>query len=145
MDCLNSIAAPSLLTGPLYVFTVEGRTEPLARKGWASANAPLTRWPEAVVLGSLTVSAAQPAVEMTLAVVLAAYSRSTPGVKAPKLAAAPSVSDRVGGTEPPTPPSTEVEAAVALGPAAQRTARPSWGCRPLACRRVTTLVPIRTR
>ena len=31
-----------------------------------------------------------------------------------------------------------------FGAAAHRIARPSCGCRPLACRRVTTLVPIRT-
>ncbi len=34
-----------------------------------SENVPLTRWPVAVALGSATESAAEPAVEMTLAVV----------------------------------------------------------------------------
>ena len=40
--------------------------------------------------------------------------------------------------------SVEVDAADTVGAAAHRIARPSCGCRPLACRRVTTLVPIRT-
>ena len=36
-----------------------------------SENAPLTRWPGAVALGSVTDSVASPAVEITLAVVVA--------------------------------------------------------------------------
>ena len=43
---------------------------------------------------------------MTFAVVLAVYSFATPGVNAPNEAGAPSVSDSVAGTEPPTVPST---------------------------------------
>ena len=96
----------------------------------------------AVVLGSATVSVASPAVEITLAVVDALYSRATPGVNAPKVAGAPSASDRVAGTEPPTPPSTDVTDVVCE--ALQSSARPSCGCRPLACRRTVGLVPIRT-
>src|SRR6185312_9186945 len=45
---------------------------------------------------------AEPAVEMTFAVVLAVYSLSTPGVNAPNDAAGPSESDSVAGTVPPT-------------------------------------------
>src|SRR3954447_11650601 len=64
-----------------------------------SENAPLVRWP-----GSETPRAASPAVEITLAVVAAVYSRSTPGVNAPNDAGAPRVSESVAGTVPPTPP-----------------------------------------
>jgi hypothetical protein len=39
---------------------------------------------------------------MTVAVVEAVYSLATPGVNAPKVAGAPSVSDNVAGTLPPT-------------------------------------------
>ena len=49
----------------------------------ASENVPLTRRPVALVLGSETLSVASPAVEMTLAVVLAVYVLATPGVNAP--------------------------------------------------------------
>ena len=63
---------------------------------------PLTRCPVASGLGSETVSVASPAVETTLAVVEAVYSRATPGVNAPKDAGAPSVSASVAGTMPPT-------------------------------------------
>ena len=56
------------------------------------------------MLGSVADSVASPAVEITLAVVLALYVRATPGVNAPKLAGAPSVSDSVAGTVPPTSP-----------------------------------------
>src|ERR1044072_4823382 len=73
--------------------------------GSGSENEPLVRWP-----GSLTLSVASPAVEMTLAFVVAVYSRSTPGVKAPNDAGAPSVSASVAGTVPPTPPSVAVAA-----------------------------------
>src|SRR5688572_3753161 len=65
--------------------------------GSGSVNDPLARWP-----GSLTDSAASPAVETTVAVAEAVYSRSTPGVNAPNEAGAPSVSESVAGTVPPT-------------------------------------------
>ena len=54
------------------------------------------------MLGSVTVSVASPAVLMTFPVVLAVYSRDTPGVKAPNVAGAPSVSESVAATVPPT-------------------------------------------
>src|SRR3712207_2832446 len=69
--------------------------------GSASVNAPLVR---CAGLGA-TVSDASPAVEMTLAVVLASYVLSTPGVNGPNEAGAPRDSDSVAGTEPPTVPS----------------------------------------
>src|SRR5688572_25500698 len=71
------------------------------RSGSGRANAPLVRWP-----GSLTVRAASPALEITLAVVPAVYSFVAPGVNAPNDAGAPSDSDRVAGTVPPTGAST---------------------------------------
>ena len=83
---------------------------PPAFTGCGSENAPLTRWPGAVLDGSLTASAASPAVEVTLAVPWAMYSRATPGVNAPKLGTVPSVSDSVAGTVPPTVPVVLVEA-----------------------------------
>ena len=46
---------------------------PSTRSGAGSAKAPLTRCPGAVVLGSATLSAASPALEMTVAVVEAVY------------------------------------------------------------------------
>ena len=46
--------------------------EPLAIRTVGIENVPLTRWPVAVVLGSATLSAASPAVEITVAVVEAA-------------------------------------------------------------------------
>src|ERR1700754_425143 len=67
------------------------------RSASGSENEPLLRWP-----GSLTVSDASPAVEMTFAEVLAVYSRSTPGTNAPNEAGAPRVSARGAGTVPPT-------------------------------------------
>src|SRR5690348_6807403 len=67
--------------------------------GSGNENAPL-----ASRAGPETDSAASPAVEMTFAVVLAVYSFATPGVNAPKVAGAPSVSDSVAGTTPPTVP-----------------------------------------
>ena len=54
-------------------------------------------------LRSETLSAASPAVLITLAVVLASYSLSTPGVKAGKLAL-PTLRLSVAGTEPAAPP-----------------------------------------
>ena len=44
----------------------------------------------------------------------AAYSLSTPGWNAPNVAGAPSVSDSVAGTEPPTVPPADVDAHVAV-------------------------------
>ena len=52
---------------------------PRPASGRGSANEPLTRWPVATDAGSVMVSAASPAVETTLAVVDAEYSRATPG------------------------------------------------------------------
>ena len=83
--------------------------EALACSGEASANAPLTRWPVALVLGSATVRVASPAVEVTVAVVVAKESLATPGVNAPNDAAGPSVRLSVAGTEPPTSPLADVE------------------------------------
>ena len=60
--------------------------------GSGSANVPFIRWP-----GSLTVSVASSAVLITFAVVEAVYSFVTPGVKAPNVAGAPSVSDERRG------------------------------------------------
>jgi hypothetical protein len=82
----NVIATGSLETGPLYASTCVGLDDPptaaaaepvpaglvaSAVSGEGSENAPLTRWPVAVLLGSATDSAALPAVEITLAVVAA--------------------------------------------------------------------------
>ena len=53
-------------------------------------------------LGSATLSSASPAVEITVAVVDASYVLATPGVNAPNVAGAPSVSDSVAGTVPVT-------------------------------------------
>ena len=64
--------------------------------GCASLNAPLA----SVTADAL--SAASAAVEVTVAVVEARYSLATPGVKAPKETGAPSESDSVAGTSPPT-------------------------------------------
>src|SRR3954470_5679810 len=79
-----------------------------------SENAPLLIWP-----GSLTLSAASPAVLSTSAVVCAVYVLSRPAVNAPKLAGPPSVSDSVAGTVPPTVEltgTTWLTAALALAP-----------------------------
>jgi hypothetical protein len=73
----------------------------------------------AFALGSATERVASPAVEMTVASVDAVYSFATPGANAPNEAGAPSASDSVAGTEPPTVPSVDVEAAVAVGAAVQ--------------------------
>src|SRR4051794_34353300 len=68
------IATGSLATGPAYVSTVSGEPEtapagaavppiPLVAEAFRAAgseNAPLTRWPGAVVLGSVIDSAASP-------------------------------------------------------------------------------------
>jgi hypothetical protein len=70
-----------------------------------------------VPVGSATVSAASAAVDVTVAIVDAVYSRATPGTKAPKLAGAPSVTDSVAGTVPPTPASAALEGVTAPSPA----------------------------
>src|SRR3954454_15760615 len=92
MACLNEIATASLETGAVHA-AFESETW----SGSGSANDPLERYP-----GSETLSAASPAVEVTVAVVEAAYSFATPGVNTPKRAGAPSVSESVAGTVPPT-------------------------------------------
>ncbi len=92
IDCLKATSTTSPETGP-----DQAAFDSSTRSGCARLKAPLTRWP-----GSLVVRVASPAVEMTVAVVAAVYSYATPGVKAPNVAGAPSVSDRVAGTVPPT-------------------------------------------
>src|SRR3954470_17002128 len=109
----------SLETGPPYVSRVVGADEPptsasarpvpagLAATAWracGSANAPFTRWPVAVEDGSATLSVASPAVEMTLAVVSAAYVFATPGWNGPRAGSVPNESESVAGTLPPTLP-----------------------------------------
>src|SRR3954468_6570044 len=119
MSCLRATATASLLTGFVHVSRLSGEPETLppaalvpaglvadAFSADGSENAPLTRWPGAVALESETLSNASPAVEMTLAVVCAAYVLARPGVNAPKLAAVPSESESCAGT-------------VALGPLVQ--------------------------
>ena len=85
------------------------------------------------MLGSEIDSAASPADEMTLAVVPAVYVLPTPGVKKPNVAGAPSVSESVAGTAPPTG-CTPVLAAPAAGvveaAAGQARARDLRACCP---------------
>ena len=50
-----------------------------------------------------------------MALIDAVYSRVTPGVNAPNDAGVPSVSDRVAGTVPATPPSTSFQQRGAVG------------------------------
>ena len=85
---MKVIAADAFDTGPLQAAGAIA-----TRSGWASAYDPFMRCP-----GSSTVSAASPAVLVTVAFVVAVYSRATPGVSAPKLAGGPSTSESVGGT-----------------------------------------------
>src|SRR6478735_12057198 len=93
MVCLNAMLTVSLETGAVHA-DLENST----RSGSASENVPLVMWP-----GSETVRAASPAVLMTLAVEAAVYSFvGAPATNAPKFAGAPSVSDSVAGTVPPT-------------------------------------------
>jgi len=92
------IAAGPLETGPDQLLG-----EISTPSGAASSNAPFFRR-----TGPDALSVASPAVEITLAVVDAVYSLPRPGVKAPKLAAAPSVSESVAGTVPPAEPSAYV-------------------------------------
>src|SRR4051794_19196868 len=88
-----------IVTGSLDTGAVHAALENSTRSGSASANDPFASTP-----GSLTVSAASPAVLITFAVEVAVYSLSRPGVNAPNDARAPSVSDNVAGTDPPTVP-----------------------------------------
>ena len=71
IGCSNSTATTSLDTGAVQVLTVAGSGLVLTVNGCGMTNAPLTRWPGFAVSGSLTVSAASPAVEVTVAVVCA--------------------------------------------------------------------------
>src|SRR3954447_19044101 len=113
---LNCSATESLETGPLYVSRFSGEAlDPTllyavpvlaalrarACSACGSENAPLTRWPVAVLEASATLRSASPAVEMTLAVVADSYVLVTPGVKAPNEAGVPSVRLNVAGTVPP--------------------------------------------
>src|SRR3954466_15465062 len=122
----------SLETGPPYVNRVVGADEPptsagglrvraglaaMTRRACGSENEPFTRWPVAVEDGSATLSVASPAVEMTLAVVLAAYVFATPGWNVPKAAGVPSDSASVAGTVPPAPPGVLTDCTVTPLPA----------------------------
>src|SRR3954464_5048334 len=94
MCCLNVIVTGSLDTGAVHV-----AFEKVTWTGSGSVNAPLARQQV-----SPTDSVASPAVEITFAEPVASYVLSTPGVNAPKVAAGPSVSPSVAGTEPPALP-----------------------------------------
>src|SRR4051794_38121892 len=96
----NVIATGSLDTGAVHDALLNS-----TRSGSLNANDPFVNTP-----GSLTDSAASPAVLTTVAPVVATYSLSTPGVTPPKVAGAPSVSASVAGTDPPTPPPVLVAA-----------------------------------
>ena len=89
--CLKEIVTWSLETG-----AVQADFEKDTCSGCASVKVPLASRP-----GSDTLSAASPAVEITLADVDAVYSRATPGVNAPNEAAGPMASDSVAATVPP--------------------------------------------
>ena len=101
----NVIATAALETGCVQLAGFISTRSDCGRE-----NVPFVRRP-----GSLTVSAALPAVEITLAVVDAVYSRVTPGWKAPKDAFAPSKSESVAGTVPPTGVETTSALAGVLG------------------------------
>src|SRR3954447_12833788 len=107
---LNCSATESLETGPLYVSRFSGEAlDPTllyavpvlaalrarACSACGSENAPLTRWPVAVGLGSATLSVASAAVETTLAVVADSYVFAMPGVNGANVAGAPIVRPRV--------------------------------------------------
>ena len=77
----------------------------------ARENAPFTSRPGMLLLPSATERVATPAVEMTLAVSPAVYSRATPGVKAGNAAGPPTFRASVAGTAPPMSPPTGVEVA----------------------------------
>src|SRR3954471_5820468 len=94
-----------IVTGSLDTGAVHDALLNSPRNGSLSANTPLVSTP-----GSLTDSAASPAVLKTVAPVVATYSFSSPGVNPPKVAGAPSVSASVAGTDPPTPPPVLVAA-----------------------------------
>src|SRR5690349_10525032 len=93
MCCLNVIADTALETGPLHDAGAIS-----TRNASGSENAPFSRCP-----GSDTESVASAPVDVTVAVVVAVYSRSTPGANVPNDAPAPSMSESVAGTVPPTP------------------------------------------
>src|SRR4051794_19883739 len=90
MSCLKPIATASLDVGP-----VQADFEKRTCSGDGSENAPLVRCP-----GSDTVSAASPAVEITVAVVDAEYVRARPGRNVPNVGDAPRLSASVAGTVP---------------------------------------------
>src|SRR3954447_12537133 len=114
MCCLKVIVTGSLETGAVQVALLNS-----IRRGSPSANAPLVSTP-----GSLTDSAASPAVLITFAVEVAVYSLSAPGVNGPKVAGVPSVSDSVGSTDPPTEPGVFVSAYSASAIEATMSAAP---------------------
>ena len=113
------MAAP---TAPPAAATPSGLVA-LARSGLARVNAPLTSLPADAVFGSDTLRSASPAVETTVACDEAAYVFATPGVNAPNVAGAPSVSESVAGTVPPTSPRTGVSVGP-LGTSPRRS--PGW-------------------
>ncbi len=104
----------------------------------------MLRWP-----GSLTESVASPAVEVTVASVVAVYSFATPGVNAPNDAGPLRLSASVAGTVPPTVPGVSVTAPivnetdlVAVVPAAfvprySTVCAPGRSRSPAPCRRST--------
>src|SRR3954469_588689 len=94
-----------IVTGSLDTGAVHDALENSTRSGSESANEPFVNTP-----GSLTESAASPAVDTTFADVEAMYSLSTPVVNGPKDAGPRSVSVSVAGTDPPTAPSVLVAA-----------------------------------
>jgi hypothetical protein len=88
-----------IVTGSLEAGPDQLVFESVTCSGSGRVNAPLARWP-----GSETLSAASPAELITFAVVDAVYVWSTPGVNAPNVAGAPSVSASVAGVVPETVP-----------------------------------------
>src|SRR3954453_9578690 len=114
MCCLKVIVTGSLETGAVQVALLNS-----TRTGSPSANGPLVSTP-----GSLTDSAASPALLITFAVVVAVYSLSAPGVNGPKVAGVPSDSDTVAGTEPPTVPGVFVSSSSASAIEATLSAAP---------------------
>src|SRR4051812_21946392 len=108
-----------IVTGSLDTGAVHEAFENSARSGSLNANDPFVSTP-----GSLTVSAASPAVLITFAVVVAVYSLSRPGAKGPNDAGAPSVNESVAGTEPPTVPGVVVSAYSASAIEATMSAAP---------------------
>src|SRR4051794_12979378 len=105
----------------LYAVPVLAALRARACSGCGSTNVPLTRWPVPTEDGSATLKSASPAVESTVALVDARYVFVMPGVNAPNEAGAPSVSDSVAGTLPPTgwsPPTSTLNVRVATLPLA---------------------------